>query len=185
MLTGNRLRTWTPQSSWAVALLLIPLLTHCGGQSELISIEQSSGGSTSTSTGGSSNMPGSTSTGGSTGSSTGGSTGPCGHPSFPSGAMVSVLDTCAMYASGCDNSCKVDTDCIGVPEGNPCISGCYCPTTAVNIGVGTNYLALFKSLNAGLSTTTVCNCPCLPVAPCCKQGVCYNSCGMCSFYGPN
>jgi hypothetical protein len=56
MLTGNRFRTWTPQSSWAMALLLIPLFTQCGGQTELVSIEQSSGGTIAsmggTSTGG-------------------------------------------------------------------------------------------------------------------------------------
>jgi hypothetical protein len=181
MLNGNGFRPWKSQSSWGVVSLLIPLLIQCGGQTELISIEQSSGGSTNASAGGSSGMPSPTSTGGSVSTSTGRSTGPCGQPSFPPVSMVSALDTCAMSASGCDNSCTVDSDCIGVPEGNPCISGCYCPTTAVNVGVGTNYLADFKDLNAGLSMTANCNCPCLPVAPCCRQGVCYNSCGMCSF----
>ena len=63
MLNGNNFGTWTPRSSWAMASLLIPMLTHCGGQSELISIERSSGGSTNATTGGSTGLSGITSAG--------------------------------------------------------------------------------------------------------------------------
>ncbi len=161
MLIGNSLRTWTPQSSWAMALLLIPVLAQCGGQTELLAIEQSSGGNSSISTG-------------STGLSGGLGTG---------GRVALLLDaglSCNLSASQYDNSCKVDSDCVEVPGGNPCsASTCHCPTT-LNVDVASKYMNDYTALSATVAGTGSCPCPCLS-GPCCRQGVCNNSCGMCSF----
>ena len=144
-----------------MALLLIPLLVHCGGQSELISIEPSSGGSTNASAGGSTGLSGSASAGGSM--------------SLPLDGGLS----CNMRANQYDNTCSVDSDCVGVPDVDPCSNLCPCPTAALNARVAYQYRSDFAALNAGRASG-VCNCPCI-AAPCCRQGVCYNSCGMCSF----
>jgi len=161
MLNRTRFRTWTPQSSWAMALLLIPVLAQCGGQTELVAVQQSSGGSSG-------------STGGSTGISVTSGTG---------GSMTLPLDagpSCSMSASQYDNTCNVDSDCVEVPGGNPCsASTCHCPTT-LNVDVATKYINDYTALSANVAGTLgVCPCTCLS-GPCCRQGVCNNSCGMCS-----
>lgn len=183
MLAGNRLRTWTPQLSWAMALLLVPLLVHCGGQSELVSMAQSSGG-TSSSLGGSTGLSGNTNPGVSQGPAPGGSTGVSGFTSN-GGSTTLPLDaglSCSMSASQYDNTCNVDSDCLGVPEGNPCLGGLCnsCPTAALNVRVASQYSADFRALIPTPSTGTICNCPCAPMAPCCRQGLCYNDCYMCT-----
>ena len=161
MLTGNSFRAWKLRSSWAVASLLIPLLTHCGGQTELVSIEQSTGGTTGASTGGAAGVSGSSSTGGTT-------------------AITSSGQSCLMPASDLDYSCTVDSDCVAVPGGDPCSPNCdaTCRTNAVNYQVAAKYLSDFTSVNEGSWEGLQCNCPCLSL--CCRQGICGTGCGFCN-----
>lgn len=163
MLITNAFRTWTSQSRWAVVLLSVPLLAQCGGQTELVSIQQSSGGSSASTA----------STGGSGALSAGGS------------SVISQSDSgvsCPLPASDLDYSCSVDSDCVAVPGGDPCSPYCNasCLAGAVNASVAAKYTSDFSIPNGGSWKTIDCFCPCTPFAPCCKQGTCYNSCGMCS-----
>lgn len=151
------------RSHSAFVLFSIPLLTNCGGQTELVAIEQSSGGTSSSAA----------STGGSGALSAGGS------------SVISQSDSgvsCPLPASDLDYSCSVDSDCVAVPAGDPCSPNCYasCLVGAVNAGVAAKYTSDFSIPNGGKWRTMDCFCACTPFAPCCKQGRCYNSCGMCS-----
>jgi len=90
--------------------------------------------------------------------------------------------SCSLSASQFDNSCTVDSDCVGVPFGDPCINDCasICPMFALNIRVANQYLTDLKVVSAGRNENIICSCPCIPLQPCCRQGLCYNTCGDCS-----
>ena len=90
--------------------------------------------------------------------------------------------TCNMSASQYDNSCTVDSDCVGVPEGDPCAGNCLsvCPTVALNARVASQYLTDLQVVSAGRDENLVCNCPCIAAQPYCCLGICYNGCGDCS-----
>ena len=161
---GTGFKNWKYQSGLALAVLLIPLLAQCGGQIDLVSIEQTSGGAPTTSTSGSTGVSGSSSTGGTT---------------------ATQLDSgysCRLPASDLDYSCSVDSDCVAVPGGDPCSPYCaaHCLTGAVNSRVAAKYTSDFSIPNGGSWKTIDCFCTCVPVAPCCRQGTCYNSCDMCN-----
>jgi len=89
-----------------------------------------------------------------------------------------TLGTSCMPANDYDYACTVDSDCVAVPGGDPCSDECHCSDIAVNASVASQYRADFDTLNAG-HTSGTCSCPCLAVAPCCRQGVCRNLCGYC------
>jgi hypothetical protein len=128
--------------------------------------------------------------GGSLGSSgSGGMAGGSGTSS--SGGMIMGSDagttddsglSCSLSASQFDNSCTVDSDCVGVPPGDPCAGNCssICPTSALNARVAYQYLTDLKALMPGGNENIICSCPCIAAQPCCRQGVCYNMCGDCS-----
>ena len=161
MLIGNGFGNWKSQSGLVLVVLSIPLLAKCGG---------ATGGAT-VSTGGAPGGSGITSAGGSAGLSGAG------------GATTLPLDaglSCSISVSQFDNTCNSDSDCVGVPEGNPCICGCsMCPTAALNVKAADQYLVDFKALSPTQCGSVVCNCPCI-AGPCCRSGHCYNDCGMCS-----
>ena len=98
------------------------------------------------------------------------------------GATADAELSCSLSASQYDNSCTIDSDCVGVPFGDPCAGNCssICPTSALNARVAYQYLTDLKALMAGGTENAICNCPCIPLQPCCRQGVCYNMCGECS-----
>lgn len=150
------------------ALLSILLLNQCGGQTELDT--GSASGRSSTSTWGATGSSGITTPGGSAGLSGAGGT--------------MNLPPCSVSASQYDNSCNSDSDCLGVPMGNPCLGGLgacsFCPTAALNVRVASQFLAALKTATPAQGTGTSCNCGCIPVAPCCLRGVCYNSCDKCN-----
>jgi hypothetical protein len=97
------------------------------------------------------------------------------------GATGDAELSCSLSASQFDNSCKVDSDCVGVPSGDPCAANCasICPTAALNIGVAAQYLAALRALVPVSNDSIVCSCPCIAARPCCRQGACNNSCGGC------
>ena len=170
MLTWKRPMSWISQSRLLIVLLSISSLTRCGGQTELVSIEQSSGGSSS-STGGSTGLSGNTNPGVSQGPAPGGSAGMSGFTSS-GGSTTLPLDaglSCNMLASQYDNTCNVDSDCVAVPIGSPCMDGAciLCPAAALNARVAYQYLADFAVLNAGYNSSGACRgCPCT-TTPCC------------------
>ena len=98
------------------------------------------------------------------------------------GTTTNTGPSCSMSASQYDNSCKVDSDCVAVPSGDPCVASCasICSTAALNVRVASQYLADFRALVPGGNDTVVCFCPCLAAQPCCRQGVCHNLCGECN-----
>jgi hypothetical protein len=97
------------------------------------------------------------------------------------GATGDAALSCSLSASQFDSSCKVDSDCVGVPSGDPCAANCasICPTAALNIGVAAQYLADLRALVPVSNNSIVCSCPSIAVRPCCRQGACYNSGGAC------
>jgi len=111
-----------------------------------------------------------------------GSTGAQGVDGGGAGATEDAGPSCSMSASQYDSSCKGDSDCVGVPEGDPCAGNCLsmCPTSALNVRVASQYLSDLKALSAGRNQNVVCNCPCIAAQPCCRQGFCYNTCGDCT-----
>jgi hypothetical protein len=76
-----------------------------------------------------------------------------------------------VLASGYDQSCDADTDCVGVGEVPSCsTSTCACPTAAVNKSANAQYSALFSQVTAA-HPPAPCNCPCLSGAIC-RDGTC-------------
>ena len=100
---------------------------------------------------------------------------PGAQPDVPLGSL-----SCNMSASQYDNSCKVDSDCVAVPLGDPCMVSCasICLAAALNIRVAYQYTADFAVLNAGRNEGVFCGCGC-STEPCCRQGICSNSCAVC------
>lgn len=100
---------------------------------------------------------------------------PGAQPDVPLGSL-----SCNMLASQYDNSCKVDSDCVAVPLGDPCMVSCasICLAAALNIRVAYQYTADFAVLNAGRNEGVFCGCGC-STEPCCRQGICSNSCAVC------
>ena len=90
--------------------------------------------------------------------------------------------SCSMSASQYDNSCNVDSDCVGVPEGDPCAGNCLsvCFTAALNARVAHQYLADLRALMAADKDPILCQCPCIAAQPYCCRGSCSNGCGDCS-----
>ena len=98
------------------------------------------------------------------------------------GATTDAGLSCNLSASQYDNSCTVDSDCVGVPPGDPCAGNCssICRTSALNARVAYQYLTDLKVVSAGRNEDVGCMCPCIAAQPCCRQGVCYNMCGNCA-----
>lgn len=154
MLSGIYLMPGKSQFSLAVVILTTPLLYQCGGQTELVSIQHSSGGSMSASMGGSTGSSGITSTGGTS-------------ALIQSDAGLG----CQLLASDLDYSCTEDSDCVAVPGGDPCSPNCLatCLSYAtVNSRVAAKYLSDFNIPNGGNWQTFACRgCPPCVVGPCC------------------
>jgi hypothetical protein len=93
---------------------------------------------------------------------------------YSSGAsIVDCTDANAqiIQASNYDQSCKTDSDCVAVAEGNACSPGFRnCPTATINVGDMAKYNADVAMTNAAL-----CSAPgdCLDESgPCCHGGAC-------------
>ena len=90
------------------------------------------------------------------------------------GSTTDVGLSCSLSASQYDNSCTVDSDCVGVPSGDPCAGNCLsvCPTAALNVRVASQYLAdLGAVMSAHNESPGVCSCPAIGAPSCCR-GVC-------------
>ena len=90
------------------------------------------------------------------------------------GATTDAGLSCSLSASQYDNSCTVDSDCVGVPPGDPCAGNCLsvCPTAALNVRVASQYLAdLGAVMSAHNESPGVCSCPAFGAPSCCR-GVC-------------
>jgi len=165
MLCDRDLRTRKCQSSFAIIALFLLLLTQCGGQTELSAIEPTSGG-TSTSTGGTTGGSGFTTTGGT--------------------SVITQSDSgvpCQLPANDLDYSCTVDSDCVAVPGGDPCMPNCAaaCLSATVNSRVAAKYLSDFDIPTSGNWRSLACRgCPPCVVGPCCRQGVCKIGCDVCN-----
>ncbi len=93
---------------------------------------------------------------------------------FSSGAsIVDCTDANAQIieASNYDQSCKTDSDCVAVAEGNACDPGFRnCPTATINVGDMAKY-------NADVAMTNAASCGALSgcldePSPCCNGGAC-------------
>jgi len=147
--------SWKTLSGMALSVLLITLFTQCGGQTALLAIGASSGGM-SAAAGGSNGTPYNAGTGGST---------------------IVAVDAgypCNTSPSQYDISCKIDSDCALVPNGNPCSDACFCSTTGININSANKYGADFSTIYAKYNQRpgAICLCPLENNVPCCEQGVC-------------
>jgi hypothetical protein len=90
------------------------------------------------------------------------------------GATADAGLSCNMSASQYDNSCSVDSDCVGVPFGNPCAGNCLsvCPLAALNARVAPQYLSDLGAVMAAHNEPPVaCACPALSAPSCCR-GIC-------------
>jgi hypothetical protein len=83
-------------------------------------------------------------------------------------------ETRIVQASSFDQSCKVDSDCVGVGEGDvcyPCVVGC--PNAAINVSAMGQYNSVVSSkAPSNNGAPTLCDCP-LIVNPCCRDGICH------------
>jgi hypothetical protein len=134
----------------------ISLVGGAGG-SELIGGSLASGGS-----------------GGTAGSSGTSSSGGMIMDSGDAGATTDAGLSCSLSASQYDSSCTVDSDCVGVPSGDPCAGNCLsvCPMAALNVRVASQYLAdLGAVMSAHNESPGVCSCPAIGAPSCCR-GVC-------------
>lgn len=82
--------------------------------------------------------------------------------------------TLLVRPSNYDHSCKTDSDCVAVPEGDPCVSGgVSCRTTAISMGA----YAQYQSDVANNATSCGNDGPCPPdPRPCCVGGQCTVGC---------
>ena len=90
------------------------------------------------------------------------------------GATTDTALSCSLSASQYDNSCTVDSDCVGVPPGDPCAGNCLsvCPTAALNVRSASQYLTdLGAVMSAHNEPSGVCGCPAFGTPSCCR-GVC-------------
>jgi hypothetical protein len=73
-----------------------------------------------------------------------------------------------IQASSYDQTCTVDSDCVGIAEGNLC-DHCDCVNAAINVRDEARY----QSDNSGKVSTQLCKCPTVAVA--CDAGTCGTS----------
>jgi len=93
------------------------------------------------------------------------------------GALVLVLKTsvsttacksCSIAASDYDQSCTVDTDCVGIATGDLCDGQCTdCVTAAINVRDQAKYQSDFSS-----KVSKEVNCPCPSGDVACNAGTC-------------
>jgi hypothetical protein len=94
----------------------------------------------------------------------------------------SVTTTCTdanvqlIQASSYDQSCKVDSDCVGVAEGNacfPCVIQCQSGGAINRTALASYQSDLSKTIGAREATSVPpCGCP-ATFAPCCRGGTCH------------
>jgi hypothetical protein len=82
---------------------------------------------------------------------------------------------CMILASNYDQSCRVDSDCILIAQGNYCTPGCLCREGVVNYGALPRFVADVSKapIAADAMSAGDAGCPCLvPSGPCCRAGMC-------------
>jgi hypothetical protein len=76
-------------------------------------------------------------------------------------------------ASNYDQSCKVDSDCVAMGEGNVCYACIVeCPTAAINVNAKGHYDSDISNEAPSSENAANCGCP-ASFAPCCLDGVCH------------
>jgi hypothetical protein len=105
----------------------------------------------------------------------------CNPTENPGGAFCCLDDatTCTdanvqlIEASNYDQSCKTDSDCIAVGEGNACYACVIeCTSAAINISAHAQYLADVANTTGGSQSGVTCGCP-IAFTPCCRGGTCH------------
>jgi hypothetical protein len=84
------------------------------------------------------------------------------------------VSTASIQASGFDQSCVSDLDCVAVGQGSVCGECAFvCPSAAINKGASAAYQA--AAVDAGATSIGPCHCPEFG-SPCCHQGQCSLNC---------
>jgi hypothetical protein len=85
-------------------------------------------------------------------------------------------DTQNVFASNYDQSCRTDSDCVPVEEGNFCDPGSNngCTNAAINQSALSRYNAALAQTQAGVCIGLA-GCP-EEIGPCCRQGICTSHC---------
>ena len=86
-------------------------------------------------------------------------------PSCSDGVVMNIA------ASDYEQSCRADSDCVSVPQGDlclPCVP--YCNTATVNRAAEAQYRADVADI-VGQRDGVVCHCP-AAILPCCMAGKC-------------
>lgn len=98
---------------------------------------------------------------------------------YEGGGEAGVDAACSVVlASNYDESCTVDTDCVGVGQVSSCpAAACdYCEVWAINKAAMARYQKVFSQAIASMPAGSFCGCPCIGVAICragkCQQGYC-------------
>jgi hypothetical protein len=119
------------------------------------------------------------------------------NPNTPDGSSSdSNVDAaaCSISPSDYDQSCSVDSDCLGIIEtdggifgsfglivqsGNYCQPLCLCGGEAINKSAAAQYLeqVSMTPLGSGAIKKSACNCPSVSTAACCSSGRCVTYCG--------
>ena len=79
-------------------------------------------------------------------------------------------------ASTYDQSCQIDSDCVGVAVGDFCHPNAGCPNAAINQALLAQYQADIAKTYGGGSCTALSSCL-LTIGPCCRHGVCQMNTG--------
>jgi hypothetical protein len=150
-----------------LALLAGLAFAACGGKTSGVDLSGSSGssGSSGGSWGASSGSSGSSS-GIASSSGTGSSSGISGSSSGGGGSSSSGGACVYVDPSAYDQSCKQDSDCVGITPGEVCDSNCECGGAAINVDGEARYEQAISSVPPGLG----CGCPASLVT--CTAGAC-------------
>ncbi len=111
--------------------------------------------------------------GGSTGSGSGGTTGSVVGSSGSGPATCTDASAQTILASNFDQSCKTDSDCIAVAEGNSCYAcSLSCPNAAINRSALSTYQSdVAKAIPPEARCGGPVHCP-AAFPPCCRSGAC-------------
>jgi hypothetical protein len=83
---------------------------------------------------------------------------------------------CMILAADYDQSCRIDSDCILIAQGNYCAPGCLCREAVINYGALPRFYSDVSKTSIAADAMSAGDgggCPCLvPSGPCCRAGIC-------------